>query len=247
MINPPVTIRRPSFQLAWLDALGQLSTSGWELYNLVVHIEQPAVLDGSFHAEIERFSAANSLLRPKDVAYTIFPHRLYRLLGHGPRLHAAYNRQGGFYDHLRRRPRAGWGTYFRRMTHYESSSSAVNQLDNIVNAINARRYVHKASYSIIIQYPGNETIRTLGGPCLNYIAVQMHPAENHPLLGIMCVYRNHDFVGRAYGNYWGLCNLARYLSQETGAVLGPVTVISSHAYVDRLHGPVRGLLPLLAV
>lgn len=245
MINPPTTVCGTSFQLAWKDALRTLSVNGWELYNLVVQIQQPAAFDASFHATVEQFAAANSLLGPKHVAYTIFPYQLYAFLGNGPRLHDAYNRDGGFYERLRRRSQPGWGTYFRRMTYYQSRLGIENQLENVVNAINARSNVHKACYTILIPHPGKETTRALGGPCLNFLAVQMQATTARPLLGIMCVYRNHDFIERAYGNYWGLCNLAHFMSRETGSGLGPVTVISSHAYVDRFHGPIRQLLPSL--
>ena len=95
------------------------------------------------------------------------------------------------------------------MTHYNGPDGTVNQLNNIIAAIRDRENLSKAAYTIVIQEPGGETVRPLGGPCLNYIAVQAEPGQaGQPLtLGLLAVYRNHDFLERAYGNYWGLCNL----------------------------------------
>ena len=119
------------------------------------------------------------------------------------------------------------------MTHYDIQGKIQNQLENIINAINTRDMTYKAAYTIVIQKPGGETIKPLGGPCLNYVAVQMETEPSRTTLGLLSVYRNHDFLERAYGNYWGLCNLISFLSRETGTMPGPLTCVSSRAYVDR--------------
>lgn len=111
----------------------------------------------------------------------------------------------------------------------------MNQLENIINALTMRANVSKAALTIVIQRPGGETTRPLGGPCLNYLAVQAE-RNTDTTLGLLAVYRNHDFLQKAYGNYWGLCNLLRFLAKETKTIAGPVTCISSHAYVEK-HKP----------
>ena len=79
------------------------------------------------------------------------------------------------------------------MIYYETGSGEIqNQLENIIHAIKVRSNISTAAYTIIIQKPGGETIRPLGGPCLNYIAVQLEPG-NPVKLGLLAVYRNHDF------------------------------------------------------
>jgi thymidylate synthase len=237
-MNQPILITQTSFQLAWKDVISQLSIHNWDLYNLVVHIEDPTGFEICFHGEVGRFGSQHSLLGPKDVAYTIFPHGLYKRKGSAEKLFEAYGREGGMYQRVRTR----WGTYFRRMTCYKTKEGVVNQLGNVIKAINERKMVWKAAHTVIIQRPGNETVRPLGGPCLNYLAVQMKPTDSHPVLGMLCVYRNHDILVRAYGNYWGLCNLACFLAQETNSVPGSITCVSSHAYIDRLRAPIKDLI-----
>jgi hypothetical protein len=231
MIDSPTLVSRSSFQEGWLEAAKHLSAHGWRAHNLVVSIEDTLKFDADFHAEACGFADRFGLLDPKHVAYTIFPHGLYRWFATADRLFRAYNRENGMYDRLSRRRRPGWGTYFRRMTHYVTCKGTVNQLSRVIQAIRSRNRTSKAAYTIVIPQPGGETVRPLGAPCLNYLAIQMEP-ETPPHLGVVCVFRNHDFVRRAYGNYWGLCNLLKFIACETGTRPDRLTCVSSHAYVD---------------
>lgn len=234
MINEPVCIVSDDFQHAWLEVVRKLSVSHWEIRNLVVQVKDPSALDVAFHKKVEAFAKAQDLLGPKHVAYTLFPQGLYRHSGKPDTLFEAYNKAGGLFEKLQRR-KPGWGTYFRRMTNYGGAKGEViNQLGNIITAIRKRDNLSRAAYTIVIQKPGGETVRPLGAPCLNYIAVQAeHGEAGQPFtLGLLAVYRNHDFLERAYGNYWGLCNLLLFLAKEVGGTPGPLTCVSSHAYVE---------------
>lgn len=244
-MNKPVVISGQSFQQVWKDVVLSLSKTSWETYNLIVQINDTVTFDQVIHKHVTNFCSKNSLLSPKDVAYTIFPHNQYRYLKSGNNVYNAYNKSNGLFDRLQARPRSGWGTYFRRMTHYQEGSTVVNQLKNVVDAINNRKHLYKAAYTIIIQKPGSETIRARGGPCLNYMAVQLYRNGSGNYLGMMCVYRNHDFLRRAYGNYWGLCNLVWFLANETGYKPGNVTIISSHAYIDGVKARLIDLISKL--
>lgn len=234
MINPPVAISAAHFHHAWLNVLCCLKTNNWKLRNLIVHIENVSAFDSNIHMQIcDKINSVNPL-KAKQVAYTIFPHRLYEICGTSERLYKEYNKPGGFYD---KHYSGGWGNYFRRMTNYSPVETAKaiknpNQLKNIIAAINTRRTLCRAAYTIIIPRPGGETTRKMGGPCLNYIAIQLEPMNDGRIISLLCVYRNHDFIGRAYGNYWGLCNLTRFIAQETNSAPGPLTCISSNAYIE---------------
>ena len=232
MINEPVSVVGDGFQHVWRDVVLRLASAQWELRNLIAQIRAPDTIDLAFHDRIDAFTSRNGLLGPKHVAYTIFPHGLQRDGATATDIFSEYNKPHGLYERLQRR-KPGWGTYFRRMTHYDKGAGQpVNQLANIIVALRNRQNLSKAAYTIVIQNPGGETVRPLGGPCLNYVAVQAEPGHDgqRPTLGMLAVYRNHDFLERAYGNYWGLCNLLRFVSREVGASCGPLTCVSSHAY-----------------
>lgn len=202
--------------------------------NLVVHISDSSQQCQEITARLNKFSKEVGILRPKQVAYTIFPHQLYRRYQCSEKLFQAYNKNRGLYDRLTKK-RKGWGTYFRRMTAYTAANGKVNQLENIINAIKGRKRLSKAAYTIIIQKPGSETTRPRGGPCLNYLGLQLsrNTAGDPVRVGMLAIYRNHDFLERAYGNYWGLCNLICFLARETGGIPGALTCISSRAYIPR--------------
>lgn len=230
MFNPNL-ITEEGFQNAWIKASRQLSENKWELRNLIVYINNNVdLMNNQIHNRYTELCNKMGILSPKAVAYTIFPHGLYKKKYRtADELFTAYNKTNGFYDKIHR---AGWGNYFRRMTKYENTE--VNQLKNIIDAINNRKRTNKAAYTIIIQKPGGETIRPLGGPCLNYLAVQLEPGKKRQKrqIGLLAVYRNHDFLKKAYGNYWGLCNLLCFLARETDTSTAALTCISSRAYVD---------------
>ncbi len=214
MINEPVVISRNGFQEAWVDATKSLMSSKWELRNLIVHIQDINQIDMTFHGKMTNFSKELAILNPKQVAYTIFPHNLYMKKRNAASLFDSYNRRNGMYSRIK----TGWGTYFRRMSNYEKGDEVVNQLDEIISAINNRTKISKAAYTIVIQKPGGETIKPLGGPCLNYLSVQLDSC-NSTILGMLAVYRNHEFLERAYGNYFGLCNLINFYQMRLGLSL----------------------------
>jgi hypothetical protein len=227
-MTEPTIIEEVSFQDAWIKAVQHLSANHWDYYNLVVHIKDPQAIDVTKDESVTNFSRQIHIRTPKDVAYTIFPYRLYS--GNGTELYDLYNNR--FYPWTRKREHSGWGTYFHRMINYQPDKRypGINQLKNIIDAINRRTNTLCAAYTISITYPGGETIRPLGGPCLNNILIQMLPSDQ-PKLGLLAVYRNHEFLERAYGNYYGLCKLLSFLNEQTDTIPGTITCISSHAYV----------------
>jgi len=238
-IAGPHLIEADDLQEAWVAMSRYVLANGNEARNLMVAIADPVSIDPLLHASVEAFCRSQRLLTPKHVAYTIFPEGLARRRTASD-LFATYNRDRGFFD----RVKTSWGTYFRRMTCYESRTGPVNQLDRTIAAINSRATSHKAAYTMVIQEPGGETVRPRGGPCLNYLALQIEPAEQRSI-GLLAVYRNHDVVERAYGNFLGLGWLFSFLCHETQSRVGHLTCLSSHAYIDRCVRALRIFLQTL--
>jgi len=232
MIASPHLIEATSFQEAWVAAARHLHQNCWTVRNLVVHVLDPTAFHRPIHEHVSAFADNVSVLGPKHVAYTIFPHGLRARCETTEELYEKYNRTNGLCKRLVKRSRNRWGTYFQRLTAYETSTGIVNQLDNIITAIRNDSSTFSAAFAMVIQKPGGETTRRMGGPCLNYVAVQLDVGPPRTL-GLLCTYRNHEFLERAYGNYWGLCNLLRFMAEETGVQPGPLTCISSQAFVVR--------------
>lgn len=230
-MNSPILIEKECFQDAWLEAANLLMDNHWDLWNLIIHIKHPILMDKDFNNRVTAFAKEHGLITPKGVAYTIFPHKTYKRVQDAQILYNSYLKT--IYPWTRTRAHKGWGTYFYRMINYKTDEGCINQLDNIISAINNRVITSRAAYTIVIEKPGGETIKPLGAPCLNYIAVQLEPGEHRNRIGLLCVYRNHDFLERAYGNYWGLSNLLYFIARETDSEVGTLTCVSSHAYISK--------------
>ena len=231
-MNKPIVICEDSFQVAWARAINELRDKGWEAWNLVVQINQPELFNNDNNILLEDFARRHGLISQKHVAHTIFPQTFFSKGISRTKLYKKYWR---FFNRPRIEARHGWGTYFGRMIKYPAPyGTCVDQLGSIIDHIKEWQRNYKASHTIIIPNPYNDMNKTMGAPCLNYITIQPENAldpKEPKTINMLAVYRNHDFTERAYGNYFGLCNLMKYIVNETNSQIGTLTCISSHAYV----------------
>ena len=235
------TIEEDNVSVGWLRAIEHLVDCGGECFNLMVSIKNPTQTEPTIHTAYEQLLSNHALLTLKQVKYTIFPRSLYLQVSKDPnRLFERYNRAGGVYDRLRRRysRKFGWGSYFRRMTCYPvldeyGNTTIVNQLGEIIHMLQDRARTYKAAYTISIQIPGTDGRRIMGGPCLNYVALQLASPR---VLNALAVYRNHDFIQRTYGNYLGLGYVMEFICDQTGYSMGRLNCLSSHASIANIAG-----------
>lgn len=234
-------IEAPNVSIAWLKGIKHLLGCGGECFNLIVQIANPTELETPIHEAYEQLVASHGLLTIKQVTYTVFPHSLYidpPVAKDASKLFDVYNRRNGIFDRLQQRypGKMRWGSYFRRMTHYrglDKGGHAVttNQLQRIIKMLRERGRMYKAAYTISIGIPPVDGRRIMGGPCLNYMALQL---DSPKVLNLLAVYRNHDFIQRTYGNYLALGYLMEFLCEQTGYTLGTLTCVSSHASIKNL-------------
>ena len=55
-------------------------------------------------------------------------------------------------------------------------------------------------------------------------------------LHLLAVYRSHDFISRAYGNYLGLGRVLHFVAQESGVSAGELTCVSASATAEITRG-----------
>ena len=65
--------------------------------------------------------------------------------------------------------------------------------------------------------------------CLSFLSFKL--TDDRRLI-LTAVYRNHYYIQRLLGNLIGLGNLMSFVAKETGATVGPLTVVSTHAEID---------------
>lgn len=230
-MKQPLSIEENTFQKAWAKAILALREEKWELWSLVVRFTQPKEFEESIHTTLCDYASSHGFISPNDIEHTIFPTRLYNKYPDKKRFFRAYRI---YFQITRKMEHSGWGTYFNSMINYPTKHGTVDQLGDMINNISNREKIIRAANVIIIPEPYRDRNKIIGAPCLNYITVQVEKdeeAENCRRISLLCVYRNHDFTVRAYGNYLGLCGLLNYICSETHSSMGGITCISSHASV----------------
>lgn len=231
-MNNPILIVEDDFAFAWAKAILKLKDNSWDAWNFVITINNPNTINNSAVSKLTDFAKSKNLITPSQVQHTIFPSRYYKndRIRNREKLYKYYNR---FYDFTRNQPHSGWGTYFKRMISYKTKDGEnYDQLGNIIDHINNRENNYGAAHFMVIPQIGAESNKKMGSPCLNYVTIQVEKNGENKIINLLAIYRNHDYRERTFGNYWGLCDLLKYICKETDSILGSVTCISSHAYVN---------------
>jgi thymidylate synthase len=208
---------------AWKDACNHMLLNG-DGFNLLVEIQNPLAYTQAQLDEITN-SGVIDKTEVSDVVNTIFPVKLHA------RNAALTNTQ--FYDRheqiylrgkrMHRKNRSRWGNYFLRFTKFGSNRK--NQLQPIIDGINNRTNDQKACYIMhVSSIDMDNNTRVIGNPCLQYVQFGVYNNALH----LSAVYRNHDFLTKALGNYIGLSKLLEFVCNETNSTMGTVTVQSLH-------------------
>jgi hypothetical protein len=235
---------------AWVEALDRLLAGDGEAVNLSVAIADPTAEDPEIRAVVDSFVEERRRARRKSVetvssvANTIFPESLYiGRLGEDAEAHLYELERLGRGVSRRRNPH---GTYFERMVAWPDGRvrkgetvETFNQLDQAVSRLRRLREqgtrrgnqfeVGLASaadeaIAMPVVVPGRDTL-TMGFPCLSHVSLSLQKGVVH----MTALYRNHDFIKRAYGNYVGLGRLLRFVAQQSGWPIGELMCVSASA------------------
>jgi thymidylate synthase len=149
----------------------------------------------------------------RTVSETIFPESLYRLCDK--------NRFHLYEEYKRNLPRIkaidprsnGRGTYFERLIAYQGKKETINQLEIIISSIKNRDVKRRSKLQASIFDPGEDhTKRPFQGfPCLQHITFSL---SSHGGLILNSFYAIQYLYRRAYGNWLGLINLGKFVSNE---------------------------------
>jgi len=220
---------------AWLAAAAAVQDAGGEAYNVVIDIADPIAVVGPDEAiltEVDHFLRTHHVNTLAGVANTIFPQGL--LDRHGPDgLYAAYN------DKVLPRMKQmthDWGRYFERMTAWKKVKgkdvTIINPLDDLIrfmrDQIESER-TYRNAYEMTIYDPARDAGKVSNRQCLSFMSFKL--TNNNALL-LTVMYRNHAYVARGLGNFLGLWRLQAFVTAQSGAKLGSLTCISTHAVID---------------
>lgn len=250
-----IFISEKDVSTAWVAALDALVASGGDAVNLTVAIADPCVEHEGVRHTLDRFIAErrrakrNSVQLVSTVANTLFPSAWYvpERLGPDAAEHLYELERISRRVSRRRNPR---GEYFQRMVAWPGpKNEEFNQLDQAVRRLrSARERGHQRGheYEVGLAMPADEIAvpvlvpgrdrSTRGFPCLSHLSFSLL----HGAVSLLAVYRTHDFISRAYGNYVGLGRVLHFVAQESGFPAGELTCVSASATAEITRGAAFG-------
>jgi len=236
---------QPTTVSAWFHAVQALDKHSKQAYNLIYSATDPGSLtdaDKKVIKAFNKYALSNGLHSTDTVANTIFPLDTYISKG-----------SAGLYDFYLEevfpKVKKQWGTYFYRMicrknddgSKMTRDGTALNPLILLIEKV-ARRIAGtgktKTHYELALDDPAldlstydahHDSEYQIGGPCLSHLSFKI---ESDGVLALTAFYRSHWYIGRALGNLVGLARLQRFVADQSGAKVGPLTIMASEAILD---------------
>ena len=225
---------QPTNAQAWLAAASAVQDAGGEAYNVVIDIADPLAVTGPDDAiltTVDQFLREHHVNTLSGVANTIFPQGL--LDRHGADgLYAAYNKVLPRMKQMTH----DWGRYFERMTAWKKVKGKdviiINPLDELIRFMRdqiASDRTYRNTYEMTIYDPTRDAGKVSNRQCLSFLSFKL---THDKVLLLTVIYRNHVYIARGLGNFLGLGRLQAFVAAQSGAKLGSLTCISTHAEID---------------
>jgi thymidylate synthase len=226
---------QPSSARAWVVASAAVHAAGGEAYNVVIDIENPLAEDTADTAiiqEVGQYLRDHDAYSISTVANTIFPEATLRR--YGPvAFYDAYHER--VFPRMKRMTR-DWGRYFDRLTRWtkvrNGEITTINPLQDLIKFMRrqiGRDRTYRNVYEMTIYDPTRDAGKPSNRQCLSFLSFKL-TADNRLLL--TAIYRNHTYISRGLGNFIGLGRLQAFVADQSGATLGSLTCVSTHAQID---------------
>ena len=246
----PLLVDEPDLSKAWAKAvLHVIDHAGYEISPLVLSVTGFA--DDGTPAEnpvmrqaLDRLLLAKGMRNVEDVAFTIFPQRLWQVAqGKRDLLFKLYRDAFPRYQAMNRKDNRR-GLYFERLISYGRGPCDGNQLEWILSQFNARKGVRCSMFQGSVFDPGRDHVADaqLQFPCLQQVSFE----PTNVGLVVNAFYPTQQLFVKAYGNYLGIAQLAAFMAHEMKMKLIRMNVIIGVAKFERITKGDPDLAPLLA-
>jgi hypothetical protein len=224
---------QPDCASAWREAVRAVDGQpGHSAYNVIIDVAGPTE---NTTRQDPRIAIVDDFLggcgkSVDTVANTIFPAGLYYRYG-APAFFEVFRDK--VLQKVRRTGR--WsGYYFERMIQYPvPAGEPINQLWGIVGRIRDDnvRALNKFEQSLFD--PARDVDGSpYGGQCLSFLSFKLLPGVTKTMT-LTAMYRNHFYIEKLLGNLVGLGRLMSFVACESGVEVGALTVVSTHAEIDK--------------
>lgn len=246
----PLLVDEPDLSRAWAKAvLHVVEHTGPEISPLILSVTGfddhgvPAETQ-AVRLALDALLLAKRMRNVEDVAFTIFPQRLWQVAqGDRARLFKFYRDAFPRYQAMNPRDNRR-GLYFERMTSYGRGPCDGNQLEWILSQFNGREGVRRSMFQASVFDPERDHVADaqLQFPCLQHVSFE--PTKEG--LVINAFYATQQLFVKAYGNYLGIAQLGAFMAQEMKMKLIRMNVIIGVAKFERISKTDPALAPLLA-
>jgi hypothetical protein len=245
----PVVIDDTNLSRAWAQlVLRVIEGAGTEVAPLILSLSGfgqngVAVEDDAVRQALDRLLKRKDRLVVEDVAFTIFPQRLWEMSrGDRTRLFGLYRETFPRWQAMNRIAN-GRGLYFERMVRYGRGPCDGNQLEWILSQ-SSRKGVRRSMLQATTFDPGRDHVASaqLGFPCLQQVSF----APTSAGLVTNAFYATQQIFDKAYGNYLGLAQLGAFMAHEMGMPLARVNVMVGIAKLERITKSDADFAPLIA-
>lgn len=214
----PLLINEADLSIAWAKVLIHIiDNPGHEISPLIVSItgfdENGAPTEtASIRKALDSLLLAHEHRDINDVAFTIFPQRIWRLAkGDRAKLFAIYKDAFPRYRAMNKSANRR-GLYFERLTGYGRGPCDGNQLEWILSQFNERSGVRRSMFQASIFDPARDHIADaqLQFPCMQHVSFE--PTSKG--LVVNAFYATQQLFVKAYGNYLGIAQLGAFMAHE---------------------------------
>lgn len=245
----PVLINEPNLSRAWAKAvLHVLDHAGTDISPLVLSVTGfddngvPAEAPEVRHA-LDVLLKGQHLRSVEDVAFTIFPQRLWQVAqGDRGLLFKFYRDAFPRYQAMNPRDNRR-GLYFERLISFGRGPCDGNQLEWILSQYGQRNGVRRSMFQASVFDPERDHVADaqLQFPCLQHFSFEP-TAEG---LVVNAFYATQQLFVKAYGNYLGIARLGAFMAHEMKTKLFRVNVIVGVAKFERISKTDPLLSPLV--
>lgn len=246
----PVMISDSNLSRAWsrllLTVLGGAGTEVSPLILSVSGFDEAVIVpeDPAVRQAVDELLKRKGRLTVEDVAFTIFPQRLWEMSrGDRTRLFTLYRATFPRWQAMNRKAN-GRGLYFERMIMYGRGPCDGNQLEWILSQYGSRAGVRRSMLQATTFDPGRDHVASaqLGFPCLQQVSFEPTAAG----LVVNAFYATQQIFDKAYGNYLGLAQLGAFMAHEMDMPLARVNVMVGVAKLERITKSDPDFAPLVA-
>lgn len=249
-VTTPFLVDESDLSRAWAQAvIHVIEHVGLEISPLVMSVtgfddngapsEDPRV-----RQELDDLLLARGMRSVEDVAFTIFPQRLWQM-SRGDRglLFKYYRDAFPRYQAMNRKDNKR-GLYFERLISFGSGPIDGNQLEWILTQFNGRPGVRRSMFQASVFDPARDHVADaqLQFPCMQHVTFE--PTDEG--LVVTAFYATQQLFVKAYGNYLGIAQLGAFMAREMNMKLIRMNVVIGVAKFERIPKTDPALKPLIA-